>query len=160
MRFVGVDLDKRAIRYPVYSFDFNVSLMKFRASLGVVLKTELTQLRSQQELERVGGSLMKVTSTWLQAEGREPWKAHTSGIAGENGLSSMSAYPLMPSMLEYLVDIAGGQDTRLLLGINVAGTSNTRVYRFQPKLQKEDANAFLSCAEAMINQAKTDAERK
>lgn len=161
MRFVGMDLDPRAIRFPVYTFDFNVSLMKFgQSSLGVVLKTELTQARSERDLQRASGPLMKVGSTWLQPEGREPWKAAKSGIAGENGLSSMSTYQLTPNMLEYLLEVANGEDTRLLLGVTLAGNTNTRVYRFHPQLQKEDAAAFLSCSKAMVDQTLKEAERK
>lgn len=159
MRFVGVDVGDQP-RFPVFAFDFNVTFARFEdAAFGVILKTEITRLENLKEMQTANGKLVKVAATWLQAEGRDPWKAVKSKVAGENGLSSMSFYPA-DGLFDYLADVAGGKDSRLLLGAQLASERGTRIYRFTPTLQAEDADAYVACVRSMLQQAEQASPRK
>jgi hypothetical protein len=112
---------------------------------------DLTSIKNSQ--------LLKVAETWLQPEGAAPIKPYRTGVAGENGLSSMSGYPF-EMWADELLAIAKGEGRPLLLGVRLASEKATRIYRFEPKLNQEDAKAYVQCVSTMAGQLQRQLESK
>jgi hypothetical protein len=163
LRFVGLDFDPARPTFPTLGFDFNLTVMNFEGRVPVaVLKTEVTRSMNLEQLRTASGKLERLTDTWVQAEGAPPLTPSKVGIAGENGLSSMTTYhqpQQVPQVLGHLMDVATGSRTTLLLGAKLASERGNRVYRFTPEVKTEDGEAFVACAKAMVNQMTSDTKR-
>jgi hypothetical protein len=150
IRVVGLVLGSELV-FPVYGWDFNVTLLRGGQSMASALKTEVSLYQNEAQLRRADGEMKKVSSTWIQVEGATPIKAYKSGIPGENGLSSMTTYEA-EALLEPMVAVASGESPIFLLGVQLQSERATRIYRFRPQLAKEDGEAFMQCARTLVNQ--------
>lgn len=151
LRFVGIALSSVQPIYPAYGWDFNITIgsVGSKDQFAAVLKTEVSKVDSPEALRTA--PLVKVADTWLQAEGKRAARPLKSGIPGENGLSSMTLYPL-GDWTDILLGAVRGDGQPLLLGVRLDGEKATRVYRFTPDVQAEDGKAFAGCMLAMIDQ--------
>lgn len=154
----GVDLRDPPV-FPALALDFNLTVMRSPNRLFSVLKTEVTRLRRMEDLTQRTGSLTKVSRTWIQREDAEPVKPVKLGIPGDNGLSSMTTYPV-DDIFRHLAETATGVDVWFLLGVQLASEKNSRVFRFKASVSPEDSASYMACARALVLRAQKDAAAK
>lgn len=155
LRFVGVPIGDRIV-FPIYTWDMNVTLMRSNGGgLAAIHKAELSILQNMDEAKKASGKLKKLKSTWIQAEGMEAWTPTIKGLAGENGMSSMTGYEAAP-VFEWMAAAAAGSAGPLLLGVEAADEKAVRIYRFQPKVEHADAEAFRACTGTLIEQVRRE----
>lgn len=155
LRFIGMDTEPLARSMPTAMWDFSLTVMRGREGQGLfaVLKTEVHQVEVKDLGNPTGARPRKVLETWFQPEGDKAWKSDRNRIPGENGVASLTIYPVGGVMGSLMAAVENNGSAKFLLGIRLEGERGTSVYRFVPRVARPDGEAFMACAQALIDQS-------
>jgi hypothetical protein len=152
LRLVGLPINYERPVFPILAWDINMAIHMADGTAVGVLKASATQLNSLEEMRAAKGRAARVASTWIQKEGSEPLKGIGTPFNSDDGLSSLTPYPPV-EIARYLADAATRtRDLHFLLGLQLAGESVTRIFRFSPEVSKEDGMTYMQCITALLKQ--------
>lgn len=149
MQFTRVDTVPADPAHPVDVWEVNLSIMR-GVRPGLITgqqKTELARVQSP------GGprTPLRVVEAWFLQEGTPISKPAGPVASAADGRGIVTPYD-GGVVLKALADAANGENPGFLLGIQLATETETRIYRFTPKVRPADAREFLACAGALLSQ--------